>query len=199
MLRISKLGPPVLTVLAGGALGWIVGLSSTPIVATVVPALLALLVAVATALSGLDEKHERTRTMLYPSALLVVGAGIGIGFGVAAKSRDWLSPEPAEIADRWSEIDRKAVLHRLFDRTEPQPGGPGDVKAARTTGLWASTKMCGYYLQDAPALTTVAQLTESMDTYKLPFASLAKDIPNAAVLRAATVRLCQIALDGGAL
>ncbi len=177
-----------------GAGGRSLGLSSTPIVATVVPALLALLVAVATALSGLSKDTERGKAVLYPTALLVVGAGIGIAFGVAAKSRDWPSPAPADIAARWSEFDHITVMRRLFDRSEPAPA-PGDIKAARVSGLWGSTKACGYYIADAPKLATVADLTTSMEGYKLPFAALGKDIADPAALRAATVRLCRQALE----
>jgi hypothetical protein len=191
---LEAIGKAVLLILAGVSLGWIVGLSSTPVVATVLPALLTLVIGVATALSGTDA--AKGRTMLYPAAFLVVGAGIGIAVGVVAKSHAWLSPAPGELADQWKELPRHDVMLRLFDRAEPPPPKETADTVARGGGLWASSNTCGYYMNAADGLKTTADMKSAMERYKLPFATLADVVTDPDQLRKATVQLCRLSMEG---
>src|SRR5688572_26921836 len=77
-IALAFVAHTILMVGAGFSLGWIVGLSSTPLMATLLPALLTLVIGVVTALSGIDKTIERSKAALQPTALLIIGVGIGV-------------------------------------------------------------------------------------------------------------------------
>jgi hypothetical protein len=130
------LGRVLLLLLSGMAVGWLVGLSSSPIIASVMPPVLALALGGATILAGLRtpdaeptdtsrRRHHATKVLVYPIGAITVGIALGATLGLWTKAADALAPKPQVLIDRWASkevgLDRKAVAQRLFDRTEPDP------------------------------------------------------------------------------
>lgn len=101
--------------------GLLVGLSASPVVASVISALLAMAAGIA-ALTGVknpflgkgDEPRERRAAHDWAVVAFAVLAIAGLGSGLWARTHDALSPSPKEIAAKWVEAGLdKEVAARL--------------------------------------------------------------------------------------
>lgn len=118
-------------VLSGVGIGWLMGLSMSPILHIVVAGILTAVASVVSALSGFgaprsdatkapvesglkptdgpdlsaarnDQRRPATRIVtVVPLASFVVGIVLGSSVGVYARSHDWLSPEPQAMVAKW--------------------------------------------------------------------------------------------------
>jgi hypothetical protein len=124
-------------VVSGFGIGWLMGVTTSPVVQIVVGALVSAVVgitAVANVIPGFsplsranddDDSPRGSRTLREStSALLVVGILIGSASGIAVRTRNWLAPSPSEVIETWSSrgLDRKVIAQRLFDQV--YPGSP---------------------------------------------------------------------------
>jgi hypothetical protein len=113
--------------LAGVSIGWCVGLSASPVIGLVVPAVLALLASLASITAGKGDTSEPGAAAAVhkvkpaPVAMLVVGIALGATLGLRARSHSWLSPTIDDVIDQWAKrgVDRKVVLQRVFDSEYP--------------------------------------------------------------------------------
>ena len=126
--------------LAGFGLGWLMGLSTTPLVATIFSALLASAAAILGALGGVETQKNaeanaeqandagsgglprwNTRINPLPLAFLALGIVIGSIFGVRARNFNWLGSDVANEVQKWTDtgLTEKAVAERLFENKFP--------------------------------------------------------------------------------
>ena len=76
---------------AGLGVGWIMGLSLTPVVGTVLTSILGVVAGVVSGISVFDD--ERTKFIdAWPLALLVVGVAVGGTLGVLTRTNNYLGP-----------------------------------------------------------------------------------------------------------
>jgi hypothetical protein len=90
-------------ILAGLGVGWLVGLSFSPIAQVVVASLVGAAAAIASVLMGLGDQsklpHSRT---LAPIVWLVLGTATGATVGVLTRSHGWLAPSGLTPSERAS-------------------------------------------------------------------------------------------------
>jgi len=107
------------SLLCGVSLGWLAGLSMSPVASSILGALMTILIGVIGAVAGLKslelqasdkddkqpKKYERlaTRVNLAPVAFLTLGMALGCPAGVAIRARGWLGPQPANPQSTGSE------------------------------------------------------------------------------------------------
>jgi hypothetical protein len=136
--------------LSGLAIGWIAGLSVSPVVSSILAALLGIGVAVVAALAGVrtsrpqartDEENANSKTFdptavvdPVPIAVFTVFVAIGASFGLYARSNYWLAPSPFEaVVNQWISLGKThdEAVNALFDkwkraeRWQLPEGGPG--------------------------------------------------------------------------
>ena len=87
----------------GLSLGWLVGLSVSPVIQAVLGVLLTSIVGVVGALAGIQNPTEKGITSLQitpvPMFLLMIGIALGSTGGIMARTHGWLSPPPAVVAE----------------------------------------------------------------------------------------------------
>lgn len=101
--------------ITGLGIGWLVGLSVSPVVSIVITSVTGSAAAIVAALSGLEEKPEaleatnrgqpiRTRWSVNPLPLtiLVIGILVGSAFGVRARNQSWLGSAVAGEITQWT-------------------------------------------------------------------------------------------------
>ena len=129
-------------VISGAGIGWLMGLSASPVVATVLASIFTLVVAIVSALSGVEikessEKKEKAeeatpkeevsvgakslqavRSMnALPLACCMIGIFIGTYFGTKVRTNEVLGVEPKSFVRKWEEVGLKKeeIAKRLFD------------------------------------------------------------------------------------
>lgn len=123
-------------VVTGFGIGWLAGLSVSPVVSIVLTSVTGIVATMIAALSGVKEeflnseaspkglKRLRDAVTPVPIAYLVAGVVIGVGIGVWVRTHDLLSPETptaptiAAEVDQWVAAgltDRAEVARRLFE------------------------------------------------------------------------------------
>jgi hypothetical protein len=147
--RESPMGKSIAVALAGLAIGWIAGLSVSPVVSSIMAALLAIGVAVVAALAGLpgnspqprtDEENANARTSNsnvavnpIPVAVFTVCLALGASFGVYVRSNHWLAPVPTlAVVNQWSSLGLKKedVAEALFENWIETSAKEGNLASA---------------------------------------------------------------------
>jgi len=133
----------------GFGVGWLLGMSASPVLHLVVSSIIALVGAVVGALAGIhaesavsnqkdtpeppitgngshapDSPKSRLRPLNVnpmPLGVLVVGILVGSCVGVYVRTNDWLGPDPQRLALRWSGggLTEAQIRMRLFDQLYP--------------------------------------------------------------------------------
>lgn len=146
--RLHALRTAFLLVVCGLSLGWLIGLSVSPILEVVVGGTLTLLLSIASALAGVEARAQkenasaevaadnrdlkstterlfpsRYRVSVIPMACFVVGLASGAPIGVFVRTNEFLGPNPVSFAKRWSDLglSDSEVRRRLFDVLYPSP------------------------------------------------------------------------------
>ncbi|HKS29637.1 MAG TPA: hypothetical protein VJS44_17545 [Pyrinomonadaceae bacterium] len=154
--------------LSGVGIGWLIGLSVSPVIHIIITSLIALAVSVTGTLAGInidqkesaaepDDKPKR-RVLVevnpVPLMLVVIGLAIGSSIGVYARTNSWLGPDPNSFVEKWkdTELTKREIVRRLFDDLYPPRAGSttsttaGDSAAAnaqstgQASGPGASTE-----------------------------------------------------------
>jgi hypothetical protein len=143
--------------LSGVSVGWLIGLSVSPIIHVIIASLIALVVSITAALAGVNIPKEdsagegekskpKTRVEVNPVPLMfmVVGIVAGSSLGVYARTNGWLGPNPSSFVEKWkdTELTKKEISRRLFDELYPPnvdlnsatPGGSPSPGAQSSAG-----------------------------------------------------------------
>jgi hypothetical protein len=125
--------------ISGLGIGWLIGLSLSPVLHIVVSSIVAAVVAVTAAIAGLTSQngesdssnreegirtHRRKVTVSpVPMALLVVGIAAGACCGIYARTHDWFGVDPSAIFHKWqgAGLNEQELKRRLFDNLYPPP------------------------------------------------------------------------------
>lgn len=112
----------------GIGIGWLAGLSVSPVISVVITSVIGVAAATVTALSGLkseSSKAEPSQTLhlqveVWPLAVLVFFVVIGSGLGIVARNRHLFGSDVSSEIKKWTDEDvpRDAVIDRLFGSTE---------------------------------------------------------------------------------
>jgi hypothetical protein len=130
----------------GLGVGWLIGLSVSPILHVIVGSVIAVVTAVVGALAGIQLDAADTSQVIpkphrgnvgkidpLPLTMLVLGIVIASSFGVYARTNEWLGVAPEGFAHRWRGIglNNHELKKRLFDYLYSKSSG---VAGARTKG-----------------------------------------------------------------
>ena len=119
---------PFALVVTGFGIGWLAGLSVSPVVSIVITSVTGVAAAVVTALSGLkedpaDPKAKERRRLpqieVWPLAVLLVGMLIGSTLGILARNNHLFGSDITSEIQKWAaaDIPKEAVVDRLFGAT----------------------------------------------------------------------------------
>lgn len=117
----------VVVVAIGGSLGWLSGLSTSPLLSVVMPVVLTLIASALTAVRLINKPAADAPAAIsvYTIAVFSVGLAAGASFGTTARLGDWFTPDPDRAIERWAPwkdvVPRDEVVRRVFERTLPDP------------------------------------------------------------------------------
>lgn len=130
--------------ISGMGVGWLLGLSVSPVLHIIVASVIALVIGVVGALAGLESNPDGSATGKdsqtgeisisankksvkinpFPMTALIAGLVIGASFGVYTRTNELLGANPQRLAQRWngvSGLDEASIKRRLFDQYYPPP------------------------------------------------------------------------------
>lgn len=165
--------------IAGSGIGWLAGLSVSPVVAIMITSVIGAATAFTTTLgdwSGKLPKSEggalsKKTLNPVPLSLLVIGIFVGSISGVYARTRNWLgAPLSTEIV-QWTDLGlpKTEVVHRLFNLAHPDPGYAhrlADLTAQRITTTTLSSEINVWTAHGLPKEEVARRFFEI--TYPLP-------------------------------
>lgn len=116
----------------GLGVGWLVGLSVSPVLSIVITSVTGSAAAIVAALSGLEDRTNeigsegqhrvwRWNVNPMPLALLMIGILTGSIIGILARNNHWLGSDISSEILKWTDqgINRKDILDRLFEVNYP--------------------------------------------------------------------------------
>lgn len=126
-------------IITGLGIGWLAGLSVSPVVSIVITSVAGSAAAIIAAMSGLEnqsktEGDSKTKNIHFskispvPIAVLVVGIVAGSIVGIYVRSHNWLgNPSLAKEVEQWTELglNREEVARRLFENKYSYRGWMG--------------------------------------------------------------------------
>jgi hypothetical protein len=129
----TRLGVIAALVVTGFGIGWLAGLSVSPVVSIVISSVLGTAAAVVAVVSGLEptatdgEKTAPLRQFLglqpkaWPLMWLVVGIAVGAMVGIRARNYHWFGSDLSSELAKWEAADpaNNAIARRLFELQYP--------------------------------------------------------------------------------
>jgi hypothetical protein len=128
---------------SGLGIGWLVGMSVSPVLAVVVTSLLAAAAAGASVLSGIQRSETDRSINIVPVFVLVLGIVVGSVAGVLTRTHSWLSAptdDPTPTVLKWSALtglppQRVALL--LFYQSTMRPSNTGKDLTSQSGMYWS--------------------------------------------------------------
>lgn len=128
--------------ISGVGVGWLIGLSVSPVLHIIVASVIALVMGIVGALAGLESNPRSSavgedsqsggisisankkpvRINPFPMTALIAGLVVGACFGVYTRTNELLGADPRRLAQRWngvSGLDEASIKRRLFDQLYP--------------------------------------------------------------------------------
>jgi hypothetical protein len=128
---------------SGLGIGWLVGMSVSPVLAVVVTSLLAAAAAGASILSGIQKPESYREINVVPVFVLVLGIVIGSVFGVLTRTRSWLATpaaDPTQTVLKWAALTglppQRVALLLFYQSTMRTPSNSQDL--ASQSGMYWS-------------------------------------------------------------
>jgi hypothetical protein len=138
-------------IIIGLSLGWMVGLSVSPVLQVVVSSIITFIVSVVSVLVGftytngtINDVNSRTilnkRINILPLALFVLSTAIGVSFGIYNRTNERFGLYPDNLINRWSEdsITRERMKVDLFKKMYIESNEESKQKQF-TAGLFSVT------------------------------------------------------------
>jgi hypothetical protein len=99
----------------GLSIGWMMGMSVSPVVQTILTSVIAVVVSMLSLLMGVPPK-TKTPVALWPIALFMVTMVLGSAGGVFTRTNDLLGPRPGVVAWRWggNNVDSLIIARSLM-------------------------------------------------------------------------------------
>ncbi len=120
--------------ISGLGIGWLLGLSVSPVVSIVITSVAGVAVAIIAAISGLENKSSgligpdkreipasQRKISPWPLAMLVIGIVIGSRWGIMARNNSWYGSDLSIEIDKWvaGGLTKEEVVRRLFEDKYP--------------------------------------------------------------------------------
>jgi hypothetical protein len=131
----TELVKGLLLLTSGAGVGWLIGLSASPVVHIVITSLIAFVVSLTSALAGIEVEHKeeeegskgKPKRLIgvdvnpFPMMIMILGLVAGASLGVYARANDWLGVKPANFVNQWKNtgLSDQDIIRRLFDNLYP--------------------------------------------------------------------------------
>jgi len=150
----ARFSDALLLLIIGVGVGWLIGLSVSPVLFIILGSVIALVAGVVGALVGLDpDSGDKTESdpenpskTLYsrkslipisplPLTTLVIGLGIGSTTGIYVRTNDIFGADPQRFVRKWSGagLGEQEIQRRLFDQLYPPRTGTEHLTSAGDT------------------------------------------------------------------
>lgn len=136
----------IFILVTGLGIGWLVGLSISPVISIVITSVTGAAAAVIAAMSGLENKNEvdkddttesnqnfQWKVNPIPIAMLVIGVVVGSGIGIYVRNQDLLGRSDLSFEiKQWTDagLDQEEVARRVFENHYSYRGWLGNDLAA---------------------------------------------------------------------
>jgi hypothetical protein len=141
-----KQASSVLTIgIAGLGVGWLVGLSTSPVVAAVIAALLAAVTGLASCSSSTELLPQRLQVAAGSVAALTTGIALGATLGLGYRTNvSWFATQPAErvaelraTVDQWVAlgVPREQIVGRLLEHEWPTGPTVASLGSGASNGM----------------------------------------------------------------
>jgi len=148
---LSKIVNGVCMFLAGGSVGWLVGLSSSPVIQGIITALTGLIVAVGSLYSGATALPAGMKASPPLLAMLLFGIAAGTSGGLYCRTHNWFGADVKWLKQQLEEAGvPQDVIHTHLSKLLLDTGGDTagrDLARQRSGQLYASlpTEQCALY------------------------------------------------------
>lgn len=121
-------------VVSGIGVGWLTGLSVSPVVSIVITSVIGAATATIAAVSGLEVRNSENAQMNtdkgavdkksinpLPLAILIIGIFVGSIFGISARNQSWMGSDLSAEIQKWTNagLNKEEVVYRLFNLEHP--------------------------------------------------------------------------------
>jgi multisubunit Na+/H+ antiporter MnhC subunit len=152
--------------LTGIGVGWLLGLSASPVVSIVITSVTGSAAAIVAALSGLNKEAKEANTEgqrrlaidPLPLAALVIGIVFGSIVGISARNHHWFGSDRSSEIEQWTKLGlvKEMVVSRLFEQLYPANGAQAGTKSS--TGNPLGTFLFAVDVQKCDALLAGAAI-----------------------------------------
>lgn len=124
---LGAIANSVMIVAIGASIGWLSGLSTSPLLSVAVPVLLTLIASALAAVRMIRNPaaDPPPAISIYAIAVFSFGLAAGATLGTMARLGDWFAPDPVHAIERWARwrdiVPHEEVVRRVFERTLPDP------------------------------------------------------------------------------
>ena len=152
-------------VLCGTSIGWLIGLSASPVIQTVISSLLAVITSILTLLFSLQDGKLKDKISdnlgvinVFPLAVFLLGLSLAATIGIYARSNDWFGVNPQTFERKWEfkDKDSSGIIKSLYNEIHNQ-----DSKATNSIYkgvLFNSSENCNELLKISDAETLISEL-----------------------------------------
>jgi len=150
----------------GLGIGWLVGLSASPVVSGVIASLLGVAAGVVTAFRGVSASSAKSVLAdARPVALLVVGVALGATVGLTARTHDLLSPPTKLEQAEKSAVSKDNLISRSVLFAEPGSDEcvellslePKHIRLGFKSSSSEGVRRLGYLIKDTELLKEIAE------------------------------------------
>lgn len=134
----------------GGCLGWLIGLSESPVLSTLIAGVVTLVCSILVVISGLSMTSNDAQPSKIPFSYinkirvgpifaLVLGVSIAATSGVYVRANGYLGKSLDDTIEKWVAlgIDRELALQRVFDHYYPVEGPNNELSKAERGVLFS--------------------------------------------------------------
>lgn len=153
--------------ICGLSVGWLIGLSVSPVIQTVIGSILATITSAITILSSFqngDLKEKVTDKFgeinMLPLALFLLGLSIASTLGIYARTNDWFGINPISFKNKWDikEKDTTGIIETLYNSRYGQDSKESSDKNQGV--LLGNSANCNELLKINDEATLISQLQQ---------------------------------------
>lgn len=113
----------VAILLCGLSIGWLIGLTTAPVIQTVIGSILAILTTMFTIILGLQNTNSDLsfakkidEVNILPFSLFLIGLSISTSLGIYARTNEWLGVNPLKFKEKWEikDKDTSGIIKNLY-------------------------------------------------------------------------------------
>ena len=193
-----KIPNAILLLLCGASIGWLIGLSSSPVIQTVIGSLLAIITSALTLLLSVkggelkDKVSDKLGEInIFPLTVFLIGLSTFATIGVYARTNDWLGVNPQSFKQKWKskDTDSSGIIKELYKKL--YSNNPKDTNNASQGVLFNLSEDCKQLLLIDDYETLSAALRSLSPEWQLYVDSVQKNIPEQELLKILKQKIIQ--------